>query len=149
MPVPEALLITNTTLSITIKAFTACQKAYSLVKDIRDAPKYIQRLSTDVQGLYQVLGLLQTALTENGSRSAQLPWQMAQDLEVLLGTCSKLSIDVMTVVGPLIGADGAVKGGTWRSIKWELFKKNDVVNLQQTLATCKLTINMAISSLNL
>lgn len=72
---------------------------------------------------------------------------MAQDLEVL-GACSKLGIDVMTVVGPLIGANGAVKGGTWRSIKWELFKKNDVVNLQQTLATCKLAINMAISPLN-
>jgi hypothetical protein len=77
MPVPEALLITNTTLSITVKAFTACQNAYSLVKDVKDAPKYIQRLSTDVQGSYQVLGLLQTALTEDATRSSELPRQMA------------------------------------------------------------------------
>ncbi|KUJ15849.1 uncharacterized protein LY89DRAFT_734995 [Mollisia scopiformis] len=148
MPIPEALLITNTTLSITVKAFTTCQQAYSLVRGIKDAPKHIQRLSTDILGLYQVLGLLQTALTNDNGQNAQLPRQMVQDLEALLDTCTQLSIDVMTVVNPLLTAGGEVKGGIWKSISWELFKKNDLVNLQQTLATCKLTINMAISALN-
>jgi hypothetical protein len=42
MLVPEALAITNTTLSIAVAAFKACQNAYSLVQNVRNAPKQIQ-----------------------------------------------------------------------------------------------------------
>jgi hypothetical protein len=149
MPVPEALAITNTTLTIAVNAFKACQNAYSLVQNIRNAPKQIQRLTTDIQGLYQVLGLLQTALTEDNVASARLPSQMIQDLEVLLGTCTRLCRDITSILNPFVGFDGEVKGRTWRNLKWEMFNKSDVEVLQKTLETCKLTISMAVSSLNL
>jgi hypothetical protein len=106
-------------------------------------------LTNDVHGLCQVLGLLQTALELNYVATAQLPSQMILDLEVLLGTCTKLSCDIISLLNPFVGADGAVKSGAWRNLKWEIFKKSDVEVLQQTLETCKLTIGMAVSSLNL
>jgi len=149
MPVPEALAITNTTLSIAVAAFRACQSAYSLVQNIRNAPKQIQRLTNNVHGLYQVLGLLQTALEQENVTTARLPSQMIQDLEALLGTCTKLSCDIIATLNPFVGLDGTVKGGTWKNLKWEMSKKSDVEILQQTLETCKLTISMAVSSLNL
>jgi hypothetical protein len=149
MPVPEALAITNTTLSIAVTAFKACQNAYSLVQNVRNAPKQIQRLTTDVHGLYQALGLLQTALEQDNVATARLPSQMILDLEVLLGTCTKLSCDIISLLNPFVGTDGVARGGTWRNFKWEVFKKSDVEVLQQTLETCKLTISMAVSSLNL
>jgi hypothetical protein len=149
MPVPEALAITNTTLSIAVAAFKACQSAYSLVQNIRNAPKQVQRLTNDVHGLYQVLGLLQAALEQDNVANARLPSQMIQDLEALLGTCTKLSRDIIVTLNPFVGLDGTVRGGTWRNLKWEMYKKNNVEVLQQTLETCKLTISMAVSSLNL
>jgi len=149
MPVPEALAITNTTLSIAVAAFKACQSAYSLVQNIRNAPKQVQRLTNDVHGLYQVLGLLQAALEQDNVANARLPSQMIQDLEALLGTCTKLSRDIIVTLNPFVGLDGTVRGGTWRNLKWEMYKKNNVEILQQTLETCKLTISMAVSSLNL
>ncbi|PMD44497.1 hypothetical protein L207DRAFT_579437 [Hyaloscypha variabilis F] len=148
MPVPEALAITNTTLSIAVAAFKACQSAYSLVQNIRNAPKQVQRLTNDVHGLYQVLGLLQAALEQDNVANARLPSQMIQDLEALLGTCTKLSRDIIVTLNPFVGLDGTVRGGTWRNLKWEMYKKNNVEVLQQTLETCKLTISMAVSSLN-
>ena len=74
---------------------------------------------------------------------------MIQDLEALLGTCTKLSCDIIATLNPFVGLDGTVKGGTWKNLKWEMSKKSDVEILQQTLETCKLTISMAVSSLNL
>jgi len=74
---------------------------------------------------------------------------MIQDLEALLGTCTKLSRDIIVTLNPFVGLDGTVRGGTWRNLKWEMYKKNNVELLQQTLEICKLTISMAVSSLNL
>jgi hypothetical protein len=48
---------------------------------------------------------------------------MIQDLEVLLGTCTNLSCDIISILNPFVGSDGAVRGGTWRNLKWEMFKK--------------------------
>ena len=144
MPIPKALAITNTTLSINVTAFKACQSAYSLIQDIKNAPKQIQRLTNDIHGLYQVLGLLQSALEQDNGANNRSPAQMIQDLEILLGTCTKLSADIVTVLNPFIGLDGNARGGTRRNLKWEMFKNNDVQVLQQTLETCKLTISMAV-----
>jgi hypothetical protein len=151
MPFPEALAITNTIgiLSIAVNAFNTCQNAYSLIHSIKNAPKQIRRLTDDVNGLYQVLGLLQNTLVQDNVATSRLPTAMLQDLELLLGACTKLSCEIMTMLNPFVGAGGTARGGTWRNLKWELFKKNDVEVLRTSLETCKLTINITVSSLNL
>lgn len=149
MAAPIALAITGTTLSIAANAFKVCQQVYDLSKGIRNASKDIQDLTLSIDGLYQVLGLLTTALTYQDTGDIRLPSQMISDLEVLLGTCIELCKDAKRVVGPFIAPDGKSRGGFRNGLKWELFSKSDVKLLQEALATCKITINIAISSLNL
>lgn len=149
MPVPEALAIMNTTLSSTVAAVKALQYTYSLVQDIRNAPEQIKQLTADVQGLSQVLGLLQTALEEDNVANDRLPAQTIQILEVLRGRCTELSSRIGSILKPFLGQDGTPRGGTWRNLRWGVLKKHDAEDLQRTLETSKSTIDLAVSSLNL
>lgn len=142
----EPLSLTGTTLCLALNTWRMCQTAYSLIQGIRDAPKQIQRLQVDLQGLSQVLSYLHATLEAENVMNARVPPQMVADLEELLSSCSKLCDDVRMTVSQFIGSDGT---GIWKSIKWEIFKRNDVATLQDTLGTFKLTISMTCSALTL
>ena len=142
----EPLSTAGTLLCLASNTWKMCQAAYCLIKGIRDAPKQIQLLQVDLQGLCHVLSYLNTTIGAENFMSARVPPQMVADLEELLHSCAKLCGDVRTTVSEFISSDGT---RIWKSIKWEVFKRDDIAALQHTLGTFKLTISMTCSALTL
>jgi hypothetical protein len=145
---PEPVTIVSASLSIAANAWKVGKETYDLVQGVKAAPKHIQRLAADFEGLYGVLGTLQGLLESHETRSpsASLP-ALTGNIETALRGCIRVFQDVQQIITPFVAVNGKVIRSTWNGIKWELFKKNDVNVLQTALDFNKQTLNIACSAL--
>lgn len=74
---------------------------------------------------------------------------MVENIETALTCSAKIFKDVQQIVRPFIAVNGKIIRSTWKGIKWELFKKNDVSVLQTALDFNKQTLNVVCSALTL
>jgi len=146
----EPFTIVSTTLAATSHAFGLGQQCYELINGIKGAPDNINRLATDLKGLYTILGTLQAVLESEDAKKRQtiIPNHMVSNVKELVDNCVKLFVDVNMVVKPYTGADGRALRSNWKGFRWE-FKKGSVEALQRTLSQYKLTLDLACSSLSL
>lgn len=146
----EPVSVLGAALTVVSTAITLGQQTYDMVTGIQEAPDNIRRLAGDLQSLYSVLGLLAHALTaqDKASRQESLPVHLISNIKELLEKCIDVFKEIGKIVKPFVDSNGNVLRGTWRGFKWEMGKKNGVLGLQRTLSDYKLTLELAISSLN-
>ncbi|KAK3178037.1 hypothetical protein OEA41_000169 [Lepraria neglecta] len=94
----------------------------------RTAPAHIQRLATEMQGLYNLLATIQRLLEKNHTQNDQIITDMLENLETILHDCIEVFKD--------------------RGFLWATFKKDDVMALQQTLGSYRAMLNMSFSALS-
>ncbi|OCL08101.1 hypothetical protein AOQ84DRAFT_377077 [Glonium stellatum] len=146
----EPISMLGTALAIVSTAITLGQQTYDMVTGIQEAPDNIKRLAGDLQSLYSVLGLLAHALAAQNKvpRPESIPVHLISNIKELLEKCIDVFGEIGRTVRPFLDSNGNVLRGTWRGFKWEMGKKNGVLGLQRTLSDYKLTLELAISSLN-
>ena len=147
----DPVSVLGTALAVVSTAITLGQQTYDTVTGIQEAPDNIRRLAGDLKSLYSVLGVLEHALTaqDKASRQESLPVHLISNIKELLEKCIDVFKEISKIVKPFMDSNGNVLRGTWRGFKWEMGKKNGVLGLQRTLSDYKLTLELAISSLNL
>ncbi|KAF2494538.1 hypothetical protein BU16DRAFT_42464 [Lophium mytilinum] len=146
----EPLSILGGALTVASTAITLGQQTYEIVTGIQDAPEHIKRLATDLQGFYHVLGLLTHALNAQlkTAHPESLPLQMITNIQDLLEKCIDVFKDISRVVQPFLDNNGNALRNFTKSFKWEMTRKANVIHMQRTLSDYKLTLELAISSLN-
>lgn len=126
----------------------ASRKAYELIDGIRDAPQEVRDISKDVKAFGEVLAGLQGTLkddfnsVDNGAAA-----DILQSLQVPLNNCIATLEDLTDRVRKKIKPSGDSETSKWRGLAW-MFKKNEVKTLQDRLVNGKLTLGMALMTLN-
>ncbi|KAF2093119.1 hypothetical protein NA57DRAFT_81798 [Rhizodiscina lignyota] len=146
---PEPITIVSAALGTATSALSLAKATSDLITGIKAAPNHITRLSTDLKGLYVVLGTLESALAiETQNITERLPAQMAENMQELLDNCVECLNDATMLIRGYVGHDRRANIGRWKAIKWELHKKSEAAALQKSLCGYKLTLGIACSSLN-
>ncbi|OCK78515.1 hypothetical protein K432DRAFT_301815 [Lepidopterella palustris CBS 459.81] len=146
----EPISILGSAMTVASTAIALGQQTYDIITGIQDAPDNIKRLAIDLQGLYHVLGLLSHALSaqDQKSRQGSLPVHMIANIKELLEKCVDVFKEVSKVVQPFLDSNGNALRSFSRGLRWEIGKKASVTTLQRALSDYKLTLELAISSLN-
>ena len=144
----DPLSIATTVLSVLGVAIRVGRETYVLVQGARTAPVYIQRLATEMQGLYTVLATFQRLLENNRSRRDQIITDMLENLHTTLHDCIEVFKDIKKIMSPYLESHGDAGTGLWKGFRWATFKKDDVMALQQTLSSYRAMLNMSFSALS-
>jgi hypothetical protein len=140
--------VTSTITTLVIKAFTISNDIYTRTQEIIDAPQHIQAITGDLEDFYSILGTLKMYLEEDGDLSAGLLHSAGRtNLEKALDNCLLMFDRINQLVGSY-KARGGVSISTWRKIKYS-FKTVETEALRSELAAHKLSLNIAISLVNL
>ena len=138
----------TTALSVIGTAIKVGRETYILVQGARTAPAHIQRLATEMQGLYNLLATIQRLLEKNYTQNDQIIMDMLENLETILHDCIEVFKDVKKIMNPFLDSHGEASAGRWRGFLWATFKKDDVMALQQTLGSYRAMLNMSFSALS-
>ncbi|KAK4994782.1 cell division cycle-related protein [Elasticomyces elasticus] len=141
MPDPVSIACSTAT-----TAFKICKETYDTVQGIKKAPAEIQRVATDLRGIYIMLGSLSRILDELAcKRHNAIASDMIADLSLLLKGAVVIFKEIQENVSPFIAVNGKVIQGFWEGFKWDKFSKDDVLLLRGHLSVLKSSINLALS----
>lgn len=126
-------------------ALHGSKRLYELIDSLRSAPKDIAALSADLQALYQVLGRL-AGMQDKLSNNPELCDCLTTPLE----NCLDIFDEFTTLLNGFTHTtrDGTVKVRTWRNIAWA-FKDKEIQLFRDTITTYKVSLDVAVSAMNL
>lgn len=144
----DPLSTAATVLSVIGVAIRVGRETYILVQGARTAPAYIQRLTTEMQGLYTLLATFQRLLENHRNQRDQIITDMLENLHTTLCDCIEVFKDIKKIMSPFLDGHGDAVTGRWRGFLWATFKKDDVTALLQTLGSYRAMLNMSFSALS-
>ncbi|KAK4992204.1 Guanine nucleotide exchange factor for Cdc42p [Elasticomyces elasticus] len=131
-------------------AFKICMETYGIVQGIRKAPAEIQRVATDLEGIYPVLGSLSRILNELArKRHNAIAEDTIADLNLLLDNAIGIFKEIREKMSRFIAVNGKVIQGLWERFNWDKFNKDDVWLLRSHLSVLKSSINLALASITM
>ncbi|KAF2116172.1 hypothetical protein BDV96DRAFT_645511 [Lophiotrema nucula] len=124
---------------------------YNLIDGIKSMPDDVRRLGVEMQGLYQVLTLLSSSLEAQKSKATSdgFPVHMINNIKELVENCIGVFYEIKVVVKPYMESEKSVVKQWKKGFKWVVAKEETVITLQRALGNNKLTLELAISTLNL
>lgn len=124
---------------------TDCQikarETYVLVQDTRKAPAHIQRLSTEMKSLHELLATIQRLVEKVQNQTDPVISDILENLQKFITNCIEVFTDVRKVLNTSSKADCDASMGAWKGFLWATFRRDDVVVLQQTLNSYKAMLN--------
>lgn len=149
MAEPLSLAVNIITLLTT--AYTVSKQVYSTLEQISSAPKHMKAMASDLEDFYSILGSQKGYLEDAEMSTGVL--QAAEKVNII-GVIEN-SLEIFTKISILVnsynsrGRRGGIGDmGNWRKIKYS-FKLAETEALRRQLAAHKMTLNMAISLVNL
>lgn len=143
-------LAVNVTRLVT-KAFIASKDVYSAVAAISNAPTHIKAIAGDLEDFYSILGCLKGYLEDGEMSAGVLHASEKVNIASVIENCMQLFTRINLLINSYNsrGLRGGVGDmGNWRKIKYS-FKLAETEALRSQLAAHKMTLNMAISLVNL
>ena len=124
---------------------------YTLIDGIKSMPDNVRRLGVEMRGLYQVLTLLAGSLEAQKSKARDegFPVHMVNNIKELVDNCTGVFYEIKVVVKPYMENEKSVMKQWKKGLKWVVIKEDTVLTLQRALGNNKLTLELAISTLNL
>ena len=139
----DPLRTATSVLGVMAVAIRAGHETHRLVQGIRMAPKYIQSLATEMQGLYTLLAAFRRLLQNSRSQRDQTINDMLRSLHTTLCGCIEVFKDIKKTLSPYLDSHGDVATGR------ATFKRDEVMALQQTLVSYKAMLSMSLSTLSM
>lgn len=143
----EAIGLTSAILSLVTTAYSSCQKLYSTVDGVRNAPKHIALISNDLEDFYLVLGTIQALLDDEEFSAGIVQHAQSKSLCKVLEDCILVFKGFETIISEYQAHSKDPAISTWQRLKWT-FKESEIKNLRRNLSGCKATLNLAISTAN-
>ena len=146
--------ITTGVLAIATVAAQSSSKVLKIIKDIRGAPKEVDLAFRDVHACHANTCTLMTILEDarrHGTDGDPAILEAIQNLEDPLRNCTAVLCQLVTNLEK--GPQPDIKGGrSWRKsvagIKWSVFAKEELKDLQRSLEARKATLGYAVQTLN-
>ncbi|RSL53008.1 hypothetical protein CEP54_010609 [Fusarium duplospermum] len=126
-------------------ALHGAKRLYEFIDSLRNAPKDIAALSTDLRALYQVLGRL-AGMQDRLSKNPELCDCLTTPLE----NCLDIFEEFTTLLNSFTQTtrDGTVKVRTWKNIAWA-FKDKEIQLFRDTVTTYKVSLDVAVNAMTL
>lgn len=144
----EPFTSATTVLTVVGMAIKVGRETYSLVQDTRHASAHIQRLATELEGLYTLLATFQWLLEDLDDQNDPEISDILENLDTNLTNCIEIFVDIKRAVNPFVNLEGDAATGKLKGFIWSIFKKDDVVVLQHTLSSYKATLNVSFAALS-
>ena len=97
----EAIGLSSAILSLVTTAYSSCQKLHSTFNRIRNAPKHIAVISSDLEDFYLVLGRVQTLLDDEELSAGIVQYAQSEDLCKVLKDCVLVFKDFEPIISKL------------------------------------------------
>ena len=143
----EAVGLTSAIVTLVTTAHSSCQELYSKFDGLRNAPKHIVAISSDLQDFYLVLGTIQALLDDEDFAAGLVQHAQSVNLCKVLKDCVAVFREFSTIVSEYQASNKYSAIGTWQRMKWT-FKESEIKALRSDLNGCKVTLNLAISVAN-
>jgi hypothetical protein len=147
----EPLSLVVTIITLVTKAFTISKDLHSAVEQISNAPKHIKAIAADLEDFYAILGSLKGYLEDVEMSAGVLQAAEKINIASVIENC----LTIFTRINFLVNSynsrgryGGIGDMGNWRKIKYS-FKIAETEALRNQLSAHKMTLNMAISLVNL
>lgn len=136
--------------AITIQAVQTSKALLDLIADIRGAPGNIKTIHKEVHAFYNVVSSLNIVLKDQDVQIAiggnKTLIETVQSLTQLIHNCRSILGHLIVKLEKLrIRLEPHDVRATFVGVKWSLFWKNEISELQHTLEAEKLTISVALN----
>jgi hypothetical protein len=147
----EPLSLATNMLKLITNAVTASKEVYSAVEAISNAPNHIKAISSDLEDFYSILGSLKGYLEDVDMSTGVLQAAEKVNIASVIENCLHIFTRISLLVNSYNsrGHRGGIGDmGNWRKVKYS-FRIAETEALRSQLAAHKMTLNMAISLVNL
>jgi hypothetical protein len=145
---PDPIFIVGSTFTIVLGAYNLSKTLYELIDGIVEAPKHLGLVSTDLKGLYSILGTLHHYLQDEETTPGVLYAATHEGLEGTVMNCVALFKDIRLLVFKFIRDDSRGTVSTWGMLRSQWGEKR-LSKLSAQLTTSKITLNLAVATSNL
>jgi hypothetical protein len=125
-------------------AMNGIERATKFIEGISGAPRAIERLESELKAIGQLLHQVHTFVHDIHVADSSAQDSFIPHLQTALANCRNVASDVETLLRPYVKATADAGRSTWRRFVWS-FKEQKTAGLEKDMATCKQTLNMAIS----
>jgi hypothetical protein len=168
---PDPISIATGAVALVKTAFSLCQAIYEAVDRIREAPKHLRAISSDLKGFYSVLGTLDGYIHDEDMVLGVLHPSTSEDLGEVLANSVSIFKDLQTMINEFLkefsvvdknanekstkrsqprdkSVEPKVDVSKWNSIR-STWKEKEIRILREHLASHKVTLNVTIAMANL
>ena len=141
----DPLSVSAGIIAVVTLAYSSSKTLFETVKGIRDAPKTFQDLSTDLEGLQAVLGLLGASLDSGGEAGSFSEAQVSclEHLATPLSACSDVCSEFKLKLEKSTRHSSDTHTSFRDSFKLQ-FKDTEITTFRYRLASYKLTLSIAL-----
>ena len=144
-----AIALASSIVTLVSAVGKSSQMLYNTIQAIKNAPKHISKISSDLQDFHHVLGILQALVSDDDDVAGVIRPESLANLEQVLKECLKIFQDMSRVVDDYVSHGSASVGTSpWQRLKLT-FKEKEIRNLIEESMSCKVTLNLAIAVANL
>ena len=108
----------TTVLTVIGMAIKVGRETYALIQGTRDSPSHIQRLATELEGLYTLLATSQKLIERIQTQNDRVISDILQNLETILTNCIEVFVDVRRTLSPFLAANGDASVGIRKGFLW-------------------------------
>jgi hypothetical protein len=145
---PEPITIASAVGAIVVNGIKLCLSVYGTIDGMKQAPKHLKAVSSDLKDFYNILGTIQVYLDDKELTQGLLHTQSCDNLQSILANCVSVLRDFDKIVSGYIKAGRESSVTRWQKISWT-WKLADVDSLRRHLSDHKASLSVAIGMANL
>jgi hypothetical protein len=117
---PEPITIASAVGAIVVNGIKLCLSVYGTIDGIKQAPKHLKAVSSDLKDFYSILGTIQGYLDDKDLTQGLLHTQSCDNLQSVLANCVSVLRDFDKIVGGYIKAGQESSVTRWQKILVDL-----------------------------
>jgi uncharacterized protein (UPF0264 family) len=145
---PEPITIASAASAIVVTGIKLCLGVYGTIDGMKQAPKHLKAVSSDLKDVHSILGTIQGYLDDKELTQGLLHTQSCDNLQSILANCVSVLRDFDEIVSGYIKAGRESSVTRWQKISWA-WKFDDVDSLRKHLSDHKASLSVAIGMANL
>lgn len=145
---PEPIAIASAVSAVVVNGIKLCLSVYGTIDGMKQAPKHLKAVSSDLKAFYGILGTIQIYLDDQELTQGLLHTQPSDNLQTILANCVCVLQDFEKIVSGYIKAGQESSFTKWEKVCWT-WKLADVENLRKHLSDHKASLSVAIGMANL
>jgi hypothetical protein len=145
---PEPITIASAIGAIVVNGIKLCLSVYGIIDGMKQAPKHLKAVSSDLKDFYSILSTIQVYLDDKKLTQGLLHTQSCDNLQSIMANSLSVLLDFEEIVSGYIKAGQESSVTRWQKVSWT-WKLADVESLRKHLSDHKASLSVAIGMANL